>query len=192
MQPLQEFYSNREDSVSISSHTLAAMNSHKRILSRDPRSILETHSAREKGHSPRIEKCAIFLNYEQMKQPKEIGRPCPNSLKRNFNTRLLPEEQRNQTLSQARSEMNMQVWRVESADMALRVSNRQIHSHRMEHYQANEVHENSRREHVMLRAELAKREMVHQETRSRTLQELESLKKICCAGSCENSAVENG
>ena len=41
-------------------------------------------------------------------------------------------------------------------------------------------------------AELGKRERAMNETRIRTLQEMEELKKICCIGSEKNSTVENG
>ena len=55
-----------------------------------------------------------------------------------YHTRLLLEEQRNQILSEARSEINMHELRVESADMAHCESNLQINSQRMELYQAKQ------------------------------------------------------
>ena len=91
-------------------------------------------------------------------------------------TRLLFEEQRNQILSDTRSEIDMQELRSENADMALRESNRQIHSHRMEPYHTNQVYENSRRAQAWLQAELENRERAQQETCFRTLQEVEELK----------------
>ena len=54
------------------------------------------------------------------------------------------EEQRHQILSEARCEINMQEFKTESADIALRDLNTQIHSHRMEPYLTNQVHDNSR------------------------------------------------
>ena len=68
--------------------------------------------------------------------------------------RLVLEEQRNQILSEARSEINMQELTVESADMALRESNLQIHSHRMEICQANQAFDDSQREKVSLHSDL--------------------------------------
>ena len=64
--------------------------------------------------------------------------------------------------------------------MALRGSNRQIRSHRVEHCHTDQIYENSRREQSWLQAELGNRERAHQETRSGTLQDIEELKRICC------------
>ena len=61
--------------------------------------------------------------------------------------------------------------------MAIRELNRQIHSHRLELYHTNQVYENSRREQAWLQAELEKPRRAHQETRVRTLQEVERVEK---------------
>ena len=53
----------------------------------------------------------------------------------------------------------------ESADMALHESNRQIHSHRTELYEASQIKENSQREQVWLQAELENRERALRESR---------------------------
>ena len=95
-------------------------------------------------------------------------------------TILLLGEKKNHFLSEARSELNMQELRVESADRALRESSLQIHSQRIEHYQANQSHGHSRREKVWLHTELEDRERARQETHIRTLGELEELKKFSC------------
>ena len=86
----------------------------------------------------------------------------------------------------------MQELEAESADMALRELNRQIHSHRMELYHTNQVYENSRREQAWLQAELENRERAHQETRIRTLQEGEVLKRICCADAERSEQLRGG
>ena len=65
--------------------------------------------------------------------------------------------------------------------MALRESNRQIHSHRMEPHHTNQVYENSRRAQAWLQAELENRERAQQETCFGTLQEVEEIKMICSA-----------
>ena len=61
-----------------------------------------------------------------------------------LHARLLLQELRNQTLSEARSGMSMQELKTESADMSLRELNRQIHSHRMEPHHANQTYEMER------------------------------------------------
>ena len=76
--------------------------------------------------------------------------------------------------------MNMQELRVESADKDLHESCLQLQSHRMELYLTNQVNENLWREQAWLQAELENRARDHQETRMRTLQEVEELKKFCC------------
>ena len=72
----------------------------------------------------------------------------------------------------------MQEFQAESADMALRESNRHVHYHRMELYQASQVYDNPPREQITLHAELENREEAFQETRMRTLQEMEELKNL--------------
>ena len=57
--------------------------------------------------------------------------------------RLLFEEQKNHVLSEARCQMNMQELRVESAHRALREQSLQIHSLRMEFYQASQSYDES-------------------------------------------------
>ena len=66
--------------------------------------------------------------------------------------------------------MNMEELKTESADMALRQSNRQIHGPRKELCHANQTHDISRRGQVWLQAELKKRKRAFQETRIRTQQ----------------------
>ena len=66
---------------------------------------------------------------------------------------------------------------MESPDIALRELNRQFHSHRLEHHHTNQINENSRREQAWLQAELENRERALQETRIRTLQEMEEFLK---------------
>ena len=49
------------------------------------------------------------------------------------------EEQRNLTISEEKSEINLQESRAGRADCAIRDLNRQVHSHRMEIYHTNQV-----------------------------------------------------
>ena len=149
----------------------------------DTHKVYRSLIQREKEYSPSINMFWIFLNYEQIKPPKESTAPSSKLSEAEYHTRLLLEEQRNQILSEARSEMNVQEFlkkKKKSADMVLRESNRQIHSHRMGLYQANQVYENSRREQIPLFAEMENRERDVQESRIRTLQAIEELTKICC------------
>ena len=84
----------------------------------------------------------------------------------------------------------MQELEGESADMALRESNRQIHSQRMELCHTNHVHENSPREQAWLQADVDNRERAHQETRIKTLQDVEEWKRISCTEAEENSRIQ--
>ena len=89
-----------------------------------------------------------------------------------YHARLLLEAQRNHQLSEARSEMKMQESRLESADRALRESDLQIQSQRLELYQASGYY---RREKDWLFSDLEERERILQEARMRALQEMEEL-----------------
>ena len=85
----------------------------------------------------------------------------------------------------------MQELRVESADKAPRKSSLKIHSQRMELHQAIHSSDSSRREKDWLYTELQERERALQETRVRTLQEMEDLKKFCCTEPERRQPVEN-
>ena len=178
-------HSNRENSVSSSSYVPAtgkpvAMYSHRRKSSRDPKSLQEPHS--ERGR--------IFAEHREVRDYLELradkaaqGEKAALSKllsEAEYDMRLLFEDQRSHILPEARSEMHVQDFLKKSADKALRESNRQVHCHRMELYQANQAYENSRREQILLQAELENRERAVQETRVSTHQEMEELKK-CCA-----------
>ena len=75
-----------------------------------------------------------------------------------YHTRLLLEEQKNHTLSDARSELHMQELRVESADRAL-LEIRPTASQRIKLYQAKQLSDQSRREKDWLCTELEEREL---------------------------------
>ena len=66
------------------------------------------------------------------------------------------------------------------AQTALRESSLQIHSQRMELYQANQSSDHSRREKDWLYGDLEERERALPETRMKFLQEMEELKKCRC------------
>ena len=108
-----------------------------------------------------------------------------------YHTRLLLEAQRNHQLSEARSELNMQELRLESADRALRESDLQIQSQRPELYQATQSSGYIRREKDWLFSDLEERERILQEARLRTLQEMEEVKKVLLYRSGKSSTVEN-
>ena len=99
--------------------------------SRDPRSVQETHSASE---TVRTEHQEVRVRLEFRADEAAEGEKAALSRlpEAEFHTRLLLEEQRHQTLPEARSDMNMQELKTESADMTLRDLDRQNHSHRME------------------------------------------------------------
>ena len=115
-----------------------------------------TYIPQEREHSPSIKKFGITKHNEQIKLPKGKRQPFQDSSEAGCHTRL----QRNQD---------------RKCRHALRESNGQIHSHRMEFYHANQICETSRWE-----QELESRERTHQETRIRTHQKMQELKKICC------------
>ena len=92
-------------------------------------------------------------------------------------TRWLPEEQKEYLLPEA---VEMQELRVESAG-SLQESRAQGHFQMMKLYQANQLSDHSQIEKSWMYTELDRREGVLQEDRVRCLQEIEELKKLCCA-----------
>ena len=82
---------------------------------------------REKGYSPAIEKFKIFLNYEQIKPPKESRQPLPKLSEAEYHTILVLEEQKVSNI--VCSTIGKYIYtelKVGSADMALRESYRCI------------------------------------------------------------------
>ena len=90
---------------------------------------------------------------------------------------MLLEERKNHVLSGARSEINLQEFRVESADRALHESGLQLHSQRNS---SKRISYHSRREKDWQCTELERRERVLQEDCVGNLQEMEEFKKLCC------------
>ena len=111
--------------------------SHERKSSSDPRSVQETHSARARTRTEHQEvRDQLKLRADEA---PEGGKAALSRLSEaESHTRLLLEEQKNQKLSEARSGMNMQELKTESADLALRILNRQIRSHLAELYHTNQ------------------------------------------------------
>ena len=97
-----------------------------------------------------------------------------------YHTRLLLEEQKNHVFSEARSELNLQEERVESAGRALHESHLQLHFQCMGLHQANQLSDHPKKLKDWLCTELEKRERALQENRMKNLQETEELKKLCC------------
>ena len=164
--------------VKLSSHSkrgrLVATHSHRRKSSRDPRRVQERNSASDRIRTERQE-VRDHLRFREDEAAEGEDAALSRLSGAEHHTRLLFEEQRNQILSDTRSEMDMQELRSEKADMVLRESNRQIHSHRVDPYHTNQVYENSRRAQAWLQAELENRERAQQETCFRTLQEVEEI-----------------
>ena len=94
----RKYHSDGESSMSSSSHLrsagrLVAMYSHKRKSRRDPRSVLETHSARER----------IRTEHQDARDYLKFRADEARLSDAEFHTRLLLEEQRKQILCEARS-----------------------------------------------------------------------------------------
>ena len=109
------------------------MYSHKRKSSRDPITLQESDSERERIFSEQREiPDFLELRADHAAQGEQAA---PSKLSEaECRTRLLLEEQKNHILIEARSEMKRQGLRVESADRALRESSFQIHFQRLELY----------------------------------------------------------
>ena len=91
--------------------------------------------------------------------------------------RLVLEEQRDQLLSEARSEVLKQECRADFLDCSIRELQRQMHSSRMEVDHTNLGYETSRREQARLHEELAQRKRAVQETERRSSHAVEELKR---------------
>ena len=94
-----------------------------------------------------------------------------------YRTRVLLEEQRSQTLSEGRFELLLQETRAEHAVDSIERLNRQLRSQDTEICRRGQEYEVARQEYVLLQAELQSREIVHQEARSRSTQEVEESKR---------------
>ena len=92
--------------------------------------------------------------------------------------KLFLEEQRNQLLSQAKTEIMKQECRADFAQCSIRKLKRPIQSNRMEIDHTNLGYEQSRREQVRLHEEFAQRERALREIHVRNIHEVEELKKV--------------
>ena len=70
---------------------------------------------------------------------------------------------------------------MQNAHIALYETGIQLQSQRMELYQANQVSDQAQREKSWLCEELDMRNRAFQEDRARDIQEIEELRRICCA-----------
>ena len=93
-----------------------------------------------------IEISDISLPCELTKLFEEKELIKQNCLKPKNHTRRLLEEHKDYLMSEVQSELDKQELRVESTDRALHESSMQLHSQRMEPYQANQLTDQSRRE----------------------------------------------
>ena len=94
-------------------HVPSSTGKHTREGHVEIQKVYRSVTPREKGSSLSIEKSSIFLNYEKIMLPTENRQLYQNSLNRNIIRFYFLKKQ---ILSEARSEMNMQELRVESAD----------------------------------------------------------------------------
>ena len=118
--PSRIYHSSRENSVSYLSHPLFLQGNllrciHKRKWSRDPKSLQESCSERERIFNEHREVRDFLELRDQAAQGEQAA--LSKLSEAEYHSRLLFEEQRNQILSAARSEMSMHELRVESADM---------------------------------------------------------------------------
>ena len=151
VQPHSAFNTLIESSETRSSHVRTstgrpvAMCSHKRKSSWGSSVLQESYPEREDSFwaSPNQR----FLRTASSKEKKLLD--C--------HSRLLLEEQKKHFLSETRSELNMQGLRIESADRALQETGLQLHSQRMELYQANHLSDHSKREKNWLCTEMDKK-----------------------------------
>ena len=86
--------------------------------------------------------------------------------------RVLLEEQKDYLLSEPRSELDKLELKVECADRALHETGMQLHSQRMELYQANQFSDHSQREESWLCTELDRKERFLQDDRMRGLKKV--------------------
>ena len=186
--PSQMYHSNRGSSetrsspVSTSTGRSVWMCSHKSKWSRDSHVLQESYFRQRKdlfwaSRNPRF---PVIASWSRRSRSKTALSRLSEA---EYHPRLLLEEQK---LSEARSGLNMQELRVESADRALHEASLQLHSQRMELFQRNQLSHHSRREKERLCTQLEERERALQDTRIRTLQEIE-LRKFCCCTEAERA-----
>ena len=105
---------------------------------------------KELDFSLSIEKFGTSLNCELIKLFEEKRDAHSRLSETEHFSRSLLEEQENCLLSEARSELEMEELRVESADRALQESGLQLDSQRMELYPANHFSDHSMREELAM------------------------------------------
>ena len=104
-----------------------------------------------------------------------------NSLTRKL-IKLLKEKFATQTrLSEAHSELDRREQEKRNADMALFEPGMQLQSKRLELYQENQLTDQTQREKSWPSEEKVMRNIVFQEDRARNWQDVEDLRKFCCA-----------
>ena len=133
------------------------MCSHKRKSSRGSNVVHESCSKRQRILYEHRENRDFFdLRADQAAQGEKAA--LSRLSEAEYHTRLLLEEQKNRKLSEARSELNMQELRFETADRALQDSGLQLHFQRIELHQANQLSHHSKREKKWPCTELKRRE----------------------------------
>ena len=142
VQPQQELVTLVEEVLRHALHTFQTC-SHNRKSSRDPKRTQEPRSAREKTLAEHQDiRDHLKLRADTAAEGEEAA--CvKNSLKRNITPDYFLRRNGIRYCSGARSEINMQELNAESADRTLRESNLQVHSHRLQLYQATQMYLNS-------------------------------------------------
>ena len=85
-----------------------------------------------------------------------------------------------QNLSEAGADMDIRHWERRNSDIALFETNRELESQRLELYKANLWADQAQREKINLCGELEMRNRLFQESRARSCQEIDELRRICC------------
>ena len=147
--------------MSSSSHFRAIASRPAAVFSHERKSSQESHSDRE----------GISLAHRAVRGENESLSRLSES---ENDTKFILEEQRDQLLSEAKSEVRKQECRADFLDCAIRVLQRQIHSSRMEIDHTNLA---PRRELARLHEELAQRERALREPHTKSIHEVEELKR---------------
>ena len=92
-------------------------------------------------------------------------------------------------LSEAEAETDISNLERRNADIAIHETNRETESQRLELYQANQSADQAQREKISLCRGLEMRNQFHQESRTRTCQEIEELRRNCQARQCRNNEL---
>ena len=172
--PLRICHSKRESSETPSSRLRTGTEKPVAMCSNNRKSSRDTHVVRE----PARERERILSEHRGTVSLKKRGDQASRGEKELFNQNNLKQEY---LLPESRSELNKQELMVENAGRDLHESGLQLHSPRMELYQAIQLSDQSQRAKCWLCTELDRNERFLQEGRMKSLEEIEELQQLCCA-----------